>query len=90
MNRYAPRPRADRLAAQADLPPAPVVHVRKPMTDAEIMALVEEVRLGVEDAKGDNPDVGEDDITYEIAMSMTAGLPRKEAVMVQRMCGIYL
>lgn len=60
------------------------------LSEAEKDELVAEIEAGCEDAKGDNPEVGEDDIVYEIAKSMTTGLHKDDAREVQQRVGIYL
>lgn len=37
--------------------------------------VVEQIQAGINDAKGDHPDVGEDDIAYELTNNMTYGAP---------------
>lgn len=43
------------------------------MNSQHMDALEAKIRLGIEDAKRDNPDVGEHDIVHEIVLNMTIG-----------------
>lgn len=86
----SPRPRSERLAAQATLPPAPPAPVVWTMTEAEFNAQVEEARLSIEDACQDNPEVSPDDVWHDCAMSLQHNVPPSMRKEFRERLGIYL
>lgn len=43
------------------------------MDEGMIAKMMEEISVGMEDARGDNPEVGEQDLAWEIMNSVCAG-----------------
>ena len=84
-----PRSREQRLADQSNLPPVRVVR-EWTMTEAEFEHEVAEALLSIEDAKADNPEVGEDDVAHDVIISLSHNVPPVLRREFRERLGIYL
>jgi hypothetical protein len=82
--REAQRPIADQLADEK----AAIARVKaRHDFEAQVEAALEDVETGVDDARADFPDVGEDDLYHEVAQSIAAVYPPAIGAELRRRLG---